>query len=205
MNKEFYYCYVSLYTYNEFLKENNNSNRINKFSKIQCHKGIPKYLVLDEIFETDKINLNFTLQEIDHPKFLGYTNSIYRFKTKKSNEYRIDFVFLKEDNKNLKDNRLHNRYFISIGFSPNNATIDTYDELTKKREEFEVLTNVIYILKEYKKNHSNDIFMFGDPNEQKKLDIYQYIIEKCFSEYKLIIDYTSGFNKTNIGYYLIKE
>lgn len=204
MDKEFYYYSVSLYTYNEFLKENNNSNRINKFSKIQCHKGIPKYLVLNEIFETDNIDINFTLQEIDHPEFIGYKNSIYRFGTKKNNDYRIDFVFLKENNKDLKDPRLHNHYFISIGFSPNNATIDTYDELTKKREEFEVLTNVIYILKEYKKTHKYDIFMFGDPNEQKKLSIYEYIIEKCFPDYKLIIDYTSGFDKTNIGYYLIK-
>ena len=31
-----------------------------------------------------------------------------------------------------------------------------------------------------------------------------YIIQKCFPEYKILKDFTSGFDKTNLGFYLIK-
>jgi len=45
--------------------------------------------------------------------------------------------------------------------------------------------------------------MFGKPSDDK-IRMYEYFIKICFPDYKLVIDYTSGFPNTNIGYYLIK-
>jgi hypothetical protein len=45
--------------------------------------------------------------------------------------------------------------------------------------------------------------MFGKPSDDK-IRMYEYFIKISFPDYKLVIDYTSGFSNTNIGYYLIK-
>jgi hypothetical protein len=57
-------------------------------------------------------------------------------------------------------------------------------------------------LNEYK-TKDNYVFMFGKPSDDK-IRMYEYFIKICFPDYKLVIDYTSGFPNINIGYYLIK-
>jgi len=35
--------------------------------------------------------------------------------------------------------------------------------------------------------------------------MYKYILVKCFPDYKIIKDFTSGFDTTTIGFYLIRK
>lgn len=44
--------------------------------------------------------------------------------------------------------------------------------------------------------------MFEKPSD-KKYTVYEYILEKCFPNYKIIKDFTSGFDNSSIGFYLI--
>lgn len=46
------YYKVSIFTYEEYIKENSN-NRLTKFEKLFASKGIPKYLKIDKIFDRE--------------------------------------------------------------------------------------------------------------------------------------------------------
>ena len=201
------YIKTSIFTYNEFINEYK-TNRLSKNLKIYGSTYPPKYLDLNEIFDSNLKLVegeDFIVQKIKHPEYENEYNFIYVFKTKDKTEYRLDFIVLEEDNKNLKNEILHNKKFISVAFALYNATSDNYDEVTLKNNQFEVLNCVIYLVNHFKNTIDDSyIFMFGDPILKEKIDVYNYIIYKCFPEYKILKDFTSGFDKTNLGFYLIK-
>lgn len=201
------YLKTSLYTYNEFIKEYK-TNRLEKNLKIYGSTYPPKYLNLKEIFDSNLKLIegeDFVIKKLKHPEYENEYNFIYVFKTKDKIEYRLDFVVLKEDNKNLKNEILHDKKFISVAFTLNNISAEDYDEVTLKNNQYEVLNCVIYLVNHFKNMEKNNyIFMFGKPNVEQKFNIYKYIIEKCFPDYKILKDFTSGFDKTNLGFYLIK-
>lgn len=190
-----------------------------------------EHLKLNEIFENledfDIIPpIKYACQNI--PDEYNYE---YSFITKSGNEYRVDFVKLteiqptdeekvkltkkeKEIKKSAKnplfykqyihDERLINKIYVSVSYSIKNATDENYDKVTKKNEALEVLNKTLYIIKYFVNENNEYIYMFADPLDDKKMDVYEYMIDKCFPGYEIVCDYTSGFNKTNIGYYLIK-
>ena len=199
------YYKTSVFTYNEFLKENK-TNRISKTEKIISDgSGVVKYLKIDklgEIFNSNVEKLDYTKET--YVSESGEENIIYFFDSIKGNKYRLDLVILKEDNDNLKDTRLHDKKFISVSFSKFDATEEDYDNPTNKYELYDVMSRIKYLIKlnEYK-TKDGYIFMFGKPIENK-INIYENFIKVCFPDYRLIKDYTSGFPNTNIGYYFIK-
>jgi hypothetical protein len=198
------YIQTTLKTYNDFVFENNTDLLSNKL-KLHISKT-PKYLKINEIFDK-KLNLieniDFNVVEYDHPEYKDEKNYIYYF-TLKDVEYRLDFVILKEDNKNLKHRELYDKKFISISFSLKNRTDDDYDIPTELHNQYETMNYIIYLVNNFKNKIGEDyIFMFGDPNDNRKFNIYEFIIKQCFSDYKILKDYTNGFYNTNIGYYLI--
>ena len=202
------YYKTTLYTYNEFLKENN-TDRLSKNEKIKSPgAGLSKYISniekIDEIFDSKLDKLDFKEEVYDHPVYEGEKNTTYFFKSKRGNEYRLDLVILMESNSNLKDNRLHNKKFISVSFSISDATDDNYDDVTNKNELYDVMSRIRYLIKlnEYRINNGY-VFMFGKPDEEK-INMYSMFIKICFPDYKLIVDYTSGFPNTNVGYYFVK-
>ena len=54
------YYKVSLFTYNEFLKEYKSDN-LTRFHKIYYSKGIPKGMKIDEIFDAEYKNVDHTI------------------------------------------------------------------------------------------------------------------------------------------------
>lgn len=194
---------TSLYTYNEFIKENK-TNRLSKNEKLeQPGAGVVNFLnveKIDEIFDSKIDKLEYDEKAIDRV----HGNITYFFKSKSNTEYRLDLVVLLEGNENLKDKRLHNKRFISVSFSLSNSKYENYDDQTNLNELYDVMSRIRYLiqLNEYKTN-LNYVFMFGKPAENK-INMYKYFIKICFPDYKLIVDYTSGFPNTNVGYYLIK-
>jgi hypothetical protein len=105
--------------------------------------------------------------------------------------------------KYLHDDRLTGKTFVSISFSTVDASPETYDKKTNRNEENEVLNKVLYIISKFYKKNPNYIYMYGDPNDDAKIRVYEFMIMKCFPGSTIICDYTSGFPSTNIGYYII--
>jgi len=196
------YYNTTIFTYDEFVKENN-TNKISKNEKL-IFDNINKYLELNEIFDTNINKLDYTLEEYKHPVYDNEINKTYFFNSKNGNKYRTDFVILKEDNSNLKDSRLFNKKFISISFSLAESTEINYDEPTNLNELYDVMGRIRYLIgiNEHKINEGY-VFMFGKPTDDK-IKMYKYFIKICFPNYRLIIDNTTGFKTSNIGYYLIK-
>jgi len=201
------YYKTTLYTYNEFLKENN-TNRLSKIEKIKYDTGVVKYLNIEktnEIFNKEIENLKYETQKYPHPIYIGEENITYLFNSEKNNRYRLDLVILKENNSDMSDPRLHDKKFISISFSNGyDATESDYDKETNLNELYDLMSRIRFIIKLNEiKIKDNYVFMFGKPTEHK-IKMYEYFIKMCFPDYKLIKDYTSGFQTSNVGYYLIK-
>ena len=201
------YYKTSIFTYKEFLKENN-TDRLSKTEKIKSESNITKYLnmkKLNEIFDKEIEDLEYEMEVYKHPEYDDEENITYLFNSEKNNKYRLDLVILKEYNENLKDIRLHNKKFISVSFSKSDSTILNYDNETNLYELYDVMGRIRYLIKlnEYKTEHGY-VFMFGKPSENK-INMYEYFIKVCFPDYKLIKDYSSGFEHIKIGYYLIRE
>ena len=80
-----------------------------------------------------------------------------------------------------------------------------YDDPTNLEEQYDLLGRIIFLINEFKKNINEEVytFMFGKPSD-KKYSMYKYILDKCFPDYKIIKDFTSGFDNTTIGFYLIR-
>ena len=197
------YFKTSLKTYDLFVSKNNTD----KLSKnLKLHTTItPRFLNLNELFDK-KLNLienkDFFIEKYKHTLYDNEYNYVYTFKIKNVN-YRLDFVVLKEPN--IKNEELKNKNFISVSFSLKNVKDVDYDTPTKLDNQYDVLNYVIWIVNYFKNKNKNYIFMFGDPKDDRKFNIYEYIILKCFENYKIVKDYTSNFNNTNVGFYLIQN
>lgn len=223
---------VSYKTYRKFL-EKNNHNKLHRFCEISMSKNLPYDLIsnINELFDNiDNVEINEPIK-YECSNISNEYNYEYDFSTKNGNEYRLDFVKLKEEqptdkdkieldkiengikknDKNpifykqyIHDERLIGKIYVSISFSIKNATEYNYDIKTERHESIEVINNVLCIIKHFIEKYPDYIYMFADPQDNKKMEIYSNIVSKCFSEYEIVCDFTSGFPKTNIGYYLIK-
>lgn len=218
---------VNINTFENF-KIKNNSENLHRFASIYFPKSLPKGLMINEIFDKEillpkPLTYNSTIN--------NELNYQYEFTTKLRNKYRIDFVkfiekdidkisklsLYKKEQKNKKglnskfyyeyvhDQRLLNNIIVSISFSTIESNNLDYDKLTERNEEFDVLENVVGIIKSFVKQNPNYIYMFGDPKSDKKYKIYQYIGLKCFPDYEILCDYTNLFPDTKIGYYFIQK
>jgi hypothetical protein len=203
MNKntpEFRSFRFSYKTYEQFIKDYKN-NRLSKFERITCRDK----KVLNEIFNTKIEKLDFKLDKIQNDEYIDLINYKYTFKSAKNNEYIFEIEKFKEDNNLLKNEILHNKIFLNMSFTIADNTIDNYDKETYLNEQFDVMNRIVFLLDNFKDNYfnkDNEIFMFTTKS-LKKQHMYEYIIEKYFSNYKIIKDYCNR-AETNIGYYLIE-
>lgn len=191
------------------MKENK-TNRLSKFEKISSGDPLPHDIQLpklNEIFDSSIDKLEYEVESIKnmtHPDELDY---VYFFESKSGNKYRLDLVIIKEDNSCLKDTRLHDKVFISVSFSVSDASDQNYDDETNLNEVYDLLNRIKYLINIHRRTKIDEekyVFMFGQPERDEKLKTYTYFIKICFPDYKLIKDRTTGFPKTEIGYYLIK-
>lgn len=196
------YILTTLKTYNYYLKENN-TDKLSNYYKL--HTPVKnKYLVLNEIFDKElKLEKNKDFYVEKYIASNGFENYIYYFEVD-GLEYRLDFVLFEDENVISKE--LKNKIFISISFGLKNSTEMTYDIPTNKNDQYKVINCVISLVRYFKENIDEDIyvFMFGDPKDDRKIDIYEFIINKCFPDYIIIKDKTSSFPNTSVGFYLKK-
>jgi hypothetical protein len=214
---------VNINTFENF-KNKNKSENLHRFASIHTPKSLPKGLKINEIFDKEvELPIPTTYDSI----IPNELNHQYNFTSKNGNKYRIDFVKftendidekiklkltkIEEENKKgtnskfyyeyVHDNRLLSKKIVSISFSTIESNDLTYDDLTERKEEFDILENVVGTIKSFVKQNPNYIYMFGDPKSDKKYRIYHYIGLKCFPDYEIICDYSNLFPDTKIGYY----
>ena len=104
------------------------------------------------------------------------------FETYSGFEYKIDFLpySIKACTINLGTNYAYN---ISFSGSENSifGNVEEYNNPTKRNEEIEVFSRVLYILDDFKIDHN--VFVVGETRYDIKNKIYNYIINKCFPNY----------------------
>ena len=164
-------------------------------NKKDIKKIILEYLEkikLDEVLEPLKTSY---LKKVNQRKF-GFLVDSYLFETNKNNKYVVDFfkdiVFI-----NAKEN-----FLIILGFSTienseiedfhdeNVTTLDSnYIKITNKKEQYEVLGKVVYLIQEYIKNNPNySIFGITKNTHKKNLIVHNKIYEKIFKNNFIVVE-----------------
>ncbi len=78
------YYKTTLFTYNEFIKENN-TNRLSKSEKLDTSIGVVNFMNINkvnEIFDSKLDKLEYNEEEYKHAKYPNEENIIYYFKSK---------------------------------------------------------------------------------------------------------------------------
>jgi hypothetical protein len=170
---------VSSETYKKYY-ESYNSYKIDNNSYIQCTK-FEKMFKLNEIFDR-KLETEYTIhKQINN--ITGFEDIYYLFKTKSNTEYRLDLI-------PIEDNTIIYPKFISVSFSlsknnPIDSTPIDYDKLTDKNEMMELMSRILYLMDIFEKDYGNNIFMIGYSDNNKKMNIYEYLIRIVFKDYRL--------------------
>lgn len=187
----FKYLYVSHYTFNEYYNKFKN-NRLSKFIKITTSKYINEnpLIKLNEIFDKDYSDVKYNVVYSDDDI------TTLKFETNK-NKYRLDLLKMKNYCKEIEDDFVYN-----ISFTELNRDVDEYEMLTNKKEIYEILGKIGYILKDFNKckNHS---YLIGLSNDERKNKLYDYFLRIVFNNYKIRYDYCEGF-VNNMGIYILK-
>jgi hypothetical protein len=193
---------VTYNTYKDFV-EQHKTNRIVKFEKISYNKKLPTLHLIDETFDRTISSLDFEIVSGTSQHIINETDYIYFFDSEKGNRYRLDLIKFKEPN--VKNEELKDKIFISISYSLANRDSLNYDKKTELNEIYDLMSRIKFLLNDYEATYlkTNEIFMFGKPDDQK-FAMYEYIIKICFPDYRLIIDNAHLFDD-NLGFYIIKK
>lgn len=155
---------------------------------------------LNEIFNS-KIETKYKKY---NKNFEGYDSVIYEIETKTNNKYKIIFsnfddvnIFdLFDENHELLINRLNidENYDlkiinISFGLIGLNINYETSNINTNLNEQYDLMGRITYIISEYMKEFTTDIFLVTNEYDNRKIDMYEAIYKNIFKDY--------NFTKTN--------
>jgi len=186
------YLYVSYLTFKEYYKVFNN-NRLDKNIKIYTSKYIGEnpFLKLNEIFDKDYSDVNYDVIYLDNDIIT------IRFQTSSNNYYRLDLLKMK----NYCD-KINNEFVYNISFTELNRDVDRYEEPTNKKEIYEVLGKIGYIVRDYNKI-KNYSYVIGLSQDDRKNKLYDYFLRIVFKDYKVRCCYCDGL-LNNKGIYIFK-
>ena len=134
-------------------------NRLDKWFRIDIvDSSLPKFLKTnEEIFEGIETKYDIVERNDNH--------CLVKFITDSNTDYRFDLF--KEENTNIWH----------LGFSLLDSKLDSeYDILTDKKESIQIFGKIIFILKDIKSQINADEYCIGMTGNQKKDNIYQYIM-----------------------------
>jgi hypothetical protein len=156
------YLYVTLESYNKYINEFG-TNRLDKWIKILPPPS--KSFILnnynDFILEAfEGIETEYELSEVES----GY---LIIFKCKSGYEYRFDII--KEPNTKIYD--------LAFSDSSNNMDDVSYENLTDRNESKELLSRLVWILKDVDVKLDVDEWCIGATNLESKNNIYQYLMK----------------------------
>ena len=173
------YLYVKYPDYINYIKENNNNDRLFKNLKIYTTS---KEGIINEIFN-EPLYTNYKIEK-------NTTDILISFNTNSNNKYRLDIfkIIEKDKSKNFINHIAFSDYTNNIN------DIDKYEELLKRNEMIEILNRIHYILKDLISNNIiNNSFCIGGTKLLSKNNIYQYLL-------KIIVG-NNGFQKLNSEIY----
>jgi len=164
-------------------------------------KIITKYEdFINEIFQP--INTDFEIKYSEDKN--GLKTETYIFKTKLGYSYDVYFYITPIDNEyglRLSDGRYLNDYlkkipdvFVEIGFtkSETEKSLDfvkyhsNFIERTNRKEQYEVLNKIIYIVDYFIKNNPSYIYVIGNNTFKSNLNVYNEIYHRLFSKLKIL-------------------
>lgn len=145
---------VKINDYKKYLETG--TNRLDKKNKIYTNSQFPNFLNISEkIFEPKENKYNIVKNNEDH--------ILIKFKTKNDNEYRLDL--LKEPNSEI--------YHIAFSLFDRNLDND-YHLKTDLKEPIDVISGLVWILKDLKKDVE---YCIGSTGDDIKDNIYQYLMK----------------------------
>jgi hypothetical protein len=124
----------------------------------------------------------------------------YRFQTTQNNSYDLEFITdmmasSEVDEKVFKmisdKYKINNRFIevTDIAFVPSEINLDDrenhnlYTKETNRQEQFELMSRISYLIKEYIKNNpNNNIYVIGKNTKTSKLKMYMKVFDNLFSE-----------------------
>jgi hypothetical protein len=124
----------------------------------------------------------------------------YRFQTTQNNSYDLEFITdmmasSEVDEKVFKmisdKYKINNRFIevTDIAFVPSEINLDDrenhnlYTKETNRQEQFELMSRISYLIKEYIKNNPNiNIYVIGKNTKTSKLKMYMKVFDNLFSE-----------------------
>ena len=159
---KFTYLYVTLESYNDYITKYG-SNRLDKWIKIlpPSSKSFVLNNYSDYILEAfEGIETSYEFSEVDR----GY---LIIFKCKSGYEYRFDIF--KEPNTKIYD--------LAFSDSSNDTTDDNYESLTQRNESIELLSGLVWILKDIDSKLDVSEWCIGSTNLQSKDNMYEYLMK----------------------------
>lgn len=186
--------------------------------------------MINEIYDKPIVIEYKKLLEHDYE---GYILDIYRFKTDAGNSYDADFLnqaintnkiilFKENDKKHWLSSILKNEFIglldcIELGFTPTEfkdidvepdsigTMDDPYINRTDRKEQYELLNRMSFLIQEYIKNNPNIlIYSIGKNTHENNLSSYSYIFNKIFeNNYSMFEVYNPNF--TYGSYYFINK
>lgn len=159
---KFTYLHVTLESYNDYINKFG-SNRLDKWFKILPPSS--KFFVLNNY--NDYILEAFEGQETNYE--LSEVNSGYLiiFKCKSGYEYRFDII--REPDTKIYD--------LAFSDSSNDMSDVSYDNLTDRNESKELLSRLVWILKDVNGKLDVSEWCIGATNLQSKNNIYEYLMK----------------------------
>jgi hypothetical protein len=145
---------VKIEDYIKYLEINSN-NKLDKSNKIYANCGFPKFLNINEkVFEGRETE--YDIIEDTNDKVL------IKFKSASETEYRLDLF------------REPNTQIFHIGFSIFNTELNNeYHTKTNRFEAIDVISRLVWILKDINKNVE---YCIGATGDESKDSVYEYIM-----------------------------
>jgi hypothetical protein len=174
------YLYVKSEHYQKYI-ENVGSNRLDKWIKILPPPSkATLFGAIQEAFEGI---------ETDYNIIQNGNNYLIKFKTNSGTEYRFDIW-------NEPNTTIYDLAFSLAKNEPND--INKYEELTDKKESIELLSRLVWILKDVKPKLNVSEFCIGATNLTSKDNIYKNLMKFAKSWQK---KYTKKYTPSNWALY----
>jgi hypothetical protein len=195
-----------------------------------------KFEIQNLIIETIINEVLDEYQPTEYEKILGVNDGygseidVYRFKTSNNNSYDVDFMveildpnLIKLDNDEILSDYFKHEYnnilkFIDLGFTPTEIkNIDVDDDIigtmndpyinkTNRNEQYEVLSKVAYLVKEYIKNNPQyPIYSIGKNTHENNLNAYIKLFKNLFDLDYVLFEGRNRFYKYGSYYFIDKK
>jgi hypothetical protein len=192
---------VTLKTYQNFVEENK-TNKLDRWARIATTTlgGLFRYVGrVNEVFEKPR-EVEYDRVDTNSIYYAGKVDTVYYFKSKSGNEYRLDLIVYYDD----AEQYLIGEELISVSFSLANQEAteeneDNYEKKTNLHEAIDIYRCVAYLIGEYDRDV---IYSIGETLDDKKDNTYREAAKRLFPDYYLKYGKTKAFPpKTHALYF----